>query len=47
VSEPDATYPRSFTETYSRRESPYFGGMVVGPQADPPAASLSRENGVP
>jgi aryl-alcohol dehydrogenase-like predicted oxidoreductase len=34
VSEPDATYPRSFTEAYARRESPYFGGMVVAPRAD-------------
>jgi aryl-alcohol dehydrogenase-like predicted oxidoreductase len=32
LSEPDAMYPRSFTEAYARRDSPYFGGMVEAPR---------------
>jgi aryl-alcohol dehydrogenase-like predicted oxidoreductase len=44
VSEPDATYPRSFTETYSRRDSPFFGGMVVAAPPGPPEAQSSSEN---
>jgi aryl-alcohol dehydrogenase-like predicted oxidoreductase len=44
VSEPDATYPRSFTEIYSRRESPYFGGMVVPVQPGSAGAPVSSAN---
>jgi aryl-alcohol dehydrogenase-like predicted oxidoreductase len=44
VSEPDATYPRSFTETYSRRESPYFGGMVAPVQPGSAGAPVSSAN---
>ena len=43
VSEPAASYPRSFTETYSRRESPYFGGMVGPAQPGSPAAPPSSD----
>ncbi len=47
VSEPDATYPRSFTDSYSRRESPYFGGMVTPAQPGSPPGPASSENEAP
>jgi aryl-alcohol dehydrogenase-like predicted oxidoreductase len=40
LSQPEATYPGSFTDAYSRPQSPYYGGMVEHP------AEASRRRGI-